>query len=53
MLTQELLASLGEGALKPAGVDLLAFGHRVEELDQVAPTPWLDAAHAFMTGDPR
>jgi hypothetical protein len=55
-LLDELLATLGGGLLKPAlGVDLavglVALGRPVEALDTVQPSPWLEAARAFVVGD--
>ena len=57
LLVDELLASL-HGLLKPdlgvdLAVDLLALGHDVNALGSVLPSPWLEAAQAYVAGDPR
>jgi len=56
-LLDELLATVGGGLLKPdlgvdLAVDLVELGRPVEALDEVLPSPWLDAARAFAAGDP-
>jgi tetratricopeptide (TPR) repeat protein len=56
-LVDELLASL-RGLLKPdlgvdLAVDLLALGHDTTALDPVLPSPWLEAARAFMARGPQ
>jgi tetratricopeptide (TPR) repeat protein len=56
-LLDELLATLGGGLLKPElgvdlAVDLVALGRPVEALDEAMPSRWLDAARAFVDGDP-
>ena len=56
-LLDELLATLGSRLLKPElGVDLavslVELGRPVEALDEVLPSRWLDAARAFVDGDP-
>jgi tetratricopeptide (TPR) repeat protein len=56
-LLDELLATVGGGLLKPdlgvdLAVDLVELGRPVEALDDVLPSPWLDAARAFAGGDP-
>jgi DNA-binding SARP family transcriptional activator/class 3 adenylate cyclase len=56
-LLDELLATLGGGLLKPElGVDLavamVELGRPVEALDGVLPSRWLEAARAFVAGDP-
>jgi DNA-binding SARP family transcriptional activator len=56
-LLDELLATLGGGLLKAElGADLAVamvdLGRPVEALDGVLPSRWLDAARAFVAGDP-
>jgi DNA-binding SARP family transcriptional activator/class 3 adenylate cyclase len=56
-LLDELLATLGGGLLKPElgvdlAVDLVALGRPAEALDEAMPSRWLDAARAFVAGDP-
>jgi hypothetical protein len=56
-LLDELLATLGGGLLKPElgvdlAVDLVALGRPAEALDDAMPSRWLDAARAFVDGDP-
>jgi tetratricopeptide (TPR) repeat protein len=56
-LLDELLPTLGGRLLKPElgvdlAVDLVELGRPVEALDEVLPSPWLDAARAFAGGDP-
>jgi DNA-binding SARP family transcriptional activator len=56
-LLDELLATLGGRLLKPElgvdlAVDLVELGRPVEALDDVLPSPWLDAARAYAAGDP-
>jgi tetratricopeptide (TPR) repeat protein len=56
-LLDELLAALGGRLLKPElgvdlAIDLVELGRPVEALDEVLPSPWLDAAQAFAGGDP-
>jgi class 3 adenylate cyclase/tetratricopeptide (TPR) repeat protein len=55
-LLDELLATLGGRLLKPElgvdlAVDLVALGHYTVTLDTVLPSPWLEAARAFVVGD--
>jgi tetratricopeptide (TPR) repeat protein len=57
-LVDELLDSIGHGLLKPdlgidLGVDLVELGRPAEVLDGALPSRWLDAAKAFVAGDPR
>jgi hypothetical protein len=33
-------------------VDLAKLGHQANELDAVSPSPWREAARAFVAGDP-
>jgi tetratricopeptide (TPR) repeat protein len=56
-LLDELLAGLNGALIKPnvgvdLGVDLVELGRPAEALDAALPSPWLDAAKAFATGDP-
>ena len=56
-LLDELLATLGGRLLKPElGVDLpvamITLGRSAVALDTVLPSPWLEAARAFVAGDP-
>ena len=56
-LLDELLATLGGRLLKPElgvdlAIDLVELGRPVEALDDVLPSPWLDAARALAGGDP-
>jgi len=56
-LVEELLAGLGERLLKPdlgvdLAVDLVALGHPASVLDGALPSPWLEAARAFVAGEP-
>jgi DNA-binding SARP family transcriptional activator/class 3 adenylate cyclase len=56
-LLDELLATLGARLLKPElgadlAIDLVELGRPVEALDDVLPSPWLDAARALAGGDP-
>jgi DNA-binding SARP family transcriptional activator len=56
-LLDELLATLGARLLKPdlgvdLAIDLVELGRPVEALDDVLPSPWLDAARALAGGDP-
>jgi tetratricopeptide (TPR) repeat protein len=56
-LLDELLATLGGGLVKPElgvdlAVDLVALGRPAEALDEAMPSRWLDAARAFVDGDP-
>jgi hypothetical protein len=56
-LLDELLASLGERVLNPGlgvdlAVDLVELGYPASELDAVRPSPWREAARAFISGAP-
>ena len=56
-LLDELLATLGARLLKPElgvdlAIDLVELERPVEALDDVLPSPWLDAARALAGGDP-
>jgi hypothetical protein len=53
-----LLGGIGQELLKPdlgidLGVDLVELGHPAEVLDAALPSPWLDAAKAYVAGDPQ
>ncbi len=57
-LVDGLLDSIGHGLLKPdlgidLGIDLVELGRPAEVLDSALPSRWLDAAKAFVAGDPR
>jgi tetratricopeptide (TPR) repeat protein len=57
-LVDGLLDSIGHGLLKPdlgidLGVDLVELGRPAAVLDGALPSRWLDAAKAFVAGDPR
>jgi hypothetical protein len=56
-LVEELVAGLSERLLAPElgvdlAVELVKLGHPAGTLDGVAPSPWLAAARAFLTGNP-
>jgi hypothetical protein len=56
-LVGELLTSLQGRVLNPdlgvdLAVDLAQLRQPAEKLDQVQPSPWLAAAHRYLTGDP-
>jgi class 3 adenylate cyclase/tetratricopeptide (TPR) repeat protein len=56
-LLEELLTSLADRALNPhlgvdLAVDLAKLGHPASELDAVPPSPWQEAARAFVAGHP-
>jgi tetratricopeptide (TPR) repeat protein len=53
-----LLDGIGPELLKPdlgidLGVDLVELGRPAEVLNAALPSPWLDAAKAYVVGDPR
>jgi hypothetical protein len=57
-LLDELLAGLAGRLLNPSlgvdlAVDMVALGRPAEVLDDAPPSPWLEAARAFVAGDPR
>jgi tetratricopeptide (TPR) repeat protein len=57
-LVDDLLESLPGKMLMPElgvdlAVDLVELGRPAEALDEVLPSRWLDAARAFVAGDPR
>jgi tetratricopeptide (TPR) repeat protein len=57
-LVDELLGSLAGRMLNPLlgvdlAVDLVELGRPAEVLDDAPPSPWLEAARAFVAGDPR
>jgi DNA-binding SARP family transcriptional activator/class 3 adenylate cyclase len=57
-LVDELLAGLPGRLLNPdvgvdLAVDLVELGRPVEVLDEAPQSPWLEAARAFVAGDPR
>jgi tetratricopeptide (TPR) repeat protein len=57
-LADELLAGLAGRLLNPSlgvdlAVDLVELGRPAEVLDDAPPSPWLEAARAFVAGDPR
>jgi DNA-binding SARP family transcriptional activator len=57
-LVYGLLEGIGHELLKPdlgvdLGVDLVQLGRPAEVLDGALPSRWLDAARAFVAGDPR
>jgi len=56
-LVDELLAGLAGRLLNPdlgvdLAVDLVELGRPAEVLDDAPPSPWLEAARAFVAGDP-
>jgi class 3 adenylate cyclase len=56
-LVDELLASLQGRVLNPdlgidLAVDLAQLGYPAGTLDQVQASPWLEAVHAYLAGDP-
>jgi hypothetical protein len=57
-LVDRLLDGIGHELLKPdlgidLGVDLVELGRPGDVLDAALPSPWLDAAKAYVAGDPR
>jgi DNA-binding SARP family transcriptional activator/class 3 adenylate cyclase len=57
-LVDELLPGLAGRLLNPdlgidLAVDLVELGRPAEVLDEAPPSPWLEAARAFVGGDPR
>jgi class 3 adenylate cyclase len=56
-LLEELLTNLARRVLNPdlgvdLAVDLAMLGHSAGALDAVSPSPWREAARAFVAGDP-
>jgi tetratricopeptide (TPR) repeat protein len=57
-LVDRLLDGIGHKLLKPEfgidlGVDLVELGRPAEVLDAALPSPWREAAKAYVAGDPR